>query len=237
MSLVLSAAYGHIASYPFKATGAAEGQAITGHSAAGHYLSVVEKGGEPAGSLRFGIEWAYRPASKGRMIAGFPEKAIAQFSSRRAQITKTLLALAEQYEKDRRHALDQQALANRGRFANAMPRRAKRPGALDFTALLRGWGRASRVAELETLRDLARTVWHSARHDGTDKDAPRHTRRTRAYFCAARVAQRTHARARTCGHGRRSRADARVTSRPLRGSAPASGNYRPSYTRARLEAR
>src|SRR5437763_6905287 len=37
---------------------------------------------------RFGFEWAYRPASKGRVIAGFPEKAIAQFSSRRAQITK-----------------------------------------------------------------------------------------------------------------------------------------------------
>ena len=44
---------------------------------------------------RFGFEWAYRPASKGRVIAGFPEKAIAQFSSRRAQITKTTLALAE----------------------------------------------------------------------------------------------------------------------------------------------
>jgi conjugative relaxase-like TrwC/TraI family protein len=37
---------------------------------------------------RFGFEWAYRPASKGRVIAGFPEAAIARFSSRRAQISK-----------------------------------------------------------------------------------------------------------------------------------------------------
>jgi len=42
-----------------------------------------------------------------------------------------------------------------------MTRRAEGPGALDFTALLRGWERAARVAELETLRDLARTIWHA----------------------------------------------------------------------------
>jgi hypothetical protein len=42
-----------------------------------------------------------------------------------------------------------------------MTRRAKGPGALDFTALLRGWERASRAAELETPRDLARTIWHA----------------------------------------------------------------------------
>jgi hypothetical protein len=50
---------------------------------------------------RFGFGWAYRPASKGRVIAGFPEKAIAQFSSRRDQITKATLALAEEYERAR----------------------------------------------------------------------------------------------------------------------------------------
>jgi hypothetical protein len=43
------------------------------------------------------------------VIAGFREKAIAQFSSRRAQITKTTLALAERYEKERGHAPDQRA--------------------------------------------------------------------------------------------------------------------------------
>jgi hypothetical protein len=42
----------------------------------------------------------YRPASKGRVLAGFPEKAITQFSSRRAQITKATLALANQYETE-----------------------------------------------------------------------------------------------------------------------------------------
>ncbi len=44
---------------------------------------------------RFGFEWSYRPASKGRVIAGFPEKVLTQFSSRRTQITKATLKLAE----------------------------------------------------------------------------------------------------------------------------------------------
>jgi conjugative relaxase-like TrwC/TraI family protein len=111
---------------------------------------------------RFGFEWAYRPASKGRVLAGFPEKAIAQFSSRRAQITKATLALAEAYEKERGHAPDQRALASMRQFANARTRRAKEPGALDFTALLREWETTSRGAELGTLRDLARTIWCAA---------------------------------------------------------------------------
>jgi conjugative relaxase-like TrwC/TraI family protein len=118
---------------------------------------------------RFGFEWAYRPASKGRVIAGIPEKAIAQFSSRRAQITKTTLALAEQYEKERGHAPDQRALASMRQFANAMTRRAKEPGALDFTRLLRDWEQTSRDAELGTLRDLARAVWRAA--PGAREDA------------------------------------------------------------------
>lgn len=90
MSVVLSIACGHDALYPFKTTGAAESPVITGQCEAGYYLSVVEKGGEPTGTRRFGLEWAYRPAGKSRVIAG-----------------------------------------------------------------------ASRVAELETLRDIARTVWRS----------------------------------------------------------------------------
>lgn len=79
---------------------------------------------------RFGFEWAYRPASKGRVIAGFPEQVISQFSSRRAQITKTTLALAEVYEHDRGHAPDQRALASMRQFANAKTRRGKEAGAL-----------------------------------------------------------------------------------------------------------
>jgi hypothetical protein len=39
-----------------------------------------------------------------QVIAGFPEKAIALFFSRRAQITKTMLAFADQHEKDRGQA-------------------------------------------------------------------------------------------------------------------------------------
>jgi len=106
---------------------------------------------------------------RSRVIAGFPEKAIARFSSRRAQITKTTLALAEQYEKERGHGADQRALASMRQFANARTRRAKEPGALDFAALLREWEQTSRDAELGTLRDLARAVWHAA--PGASADA------------------------------------------------------------------
>ena len=153
MAVVVNTARGHDASYPFKTTGAAEGPVITGQCWAGNYPSAVQKGGAPAGTRRFGLGWVYQPASKGRVITGFSEKAMDRFSSRRAQITKTALALADQYGKDRGHAPDERALASMRRFANAMTRRAKEPGALDFTALLRGWERASRVAELGTLRD------------------------------------------------------------------------------------
>jgi conjugative relaxase-like TrwC/TraI family protein len=141
---------------------------------------------------RFGFEWAYRPASKGRVIAGFPEKAIAQFSSRRTQITKTTLALAEAYEKERGHAPDQRALASMRQFANAMTRRAKEPGALDFTRLLRDWEQTSRDAELGTLRDLARTIWRAP--PGGSADA-----RPELAQMAARLASRgelTHAQER-----------------------------------------
>jgi hypothetical protein len=75
---------------------------------------------------RFGFEWAYRPASKGRVIAGFPEKAIAKFSSAAREVTKAALALAEAYEKDRGHA-PERALASMRQFANARTRRAKEP--------------------------------------------------------------------------------------------------------------
>ena len=112
MAVVVSMARGHDASYPFKMTGTADGPVITGQCGASYYLSAVEKGGEPAGTGRLRFEWAYRPASMRRVIAGFPEKAIAQFSSRRAQITKTTLALADQHEKDRGHAPGQRVLAS-----------------------------------------------------------------------------------------------------------------------------
>jgi hypothetical protein len=158
---VVSVARGHDASYPFRTIGAAEGPVITGQCRAGCCLSVEEKGGEPAGTRRFGFECAYRRASQGRVIARFPEKAVAWLSSRPAKITKTVLALVGQREKDRGHAQDERAMASIRQFADAMMRRAKEPGALDFAALLHGWERASRAAKLGRLRDLARTMWHA----------------------------------------------------------------------------
>src|SRR5262249_5914920 len=68
----------------------------------------------------------------------------------------------EAYEKERGHAPDQRALASMRQFANARTRRAKEPGALDFTQVLRDWEQVSRGAELGTLRDLARTIWRAA---------------------------------------------------------------------------
>lgn len=108
---------------------------------------------------RFGFGWAYRPASKGRVIAGFDEKVITQFSSRRAQISKTTLALADAYERDRDHPPDQRALASMRQFANARTRRGKESGALDFTHLLRDWEHTSREAETGSLRELASRIW------------------------------------------------------------------------------
>jgi conjugative relaxase-like TrwC/TraI family protein len=130
---------------------------------------------------RFGFEWAYRPASKGRVIAGFPEKVIAKFSSRRAQICKSTLALAEHYEKERGHPPDQRALSSMRQFANARTRAAKEAGPLDFGALLREWECASRDGELGTLRDLARTIWRNA-----DR-ASGQTQQARAGSCGARA--------------------------------------------------
>ena len=151
---------------------------------------------------RFGFEWAYRPASKGRVIAGVPEKAIARFSSRRAQITKATLALAEEYERARGHGPDQRALASMRQFANARTRKGKEAGALDFGALLRQWEQASRGAELGTLRDLARVIWHAApgAHAQPRADAN----------AAAQVQARAQAAAQTqARNGTQPRADAR----------------------------
>jgi hypothetical protein len=102
---------------------------------------------------------------------GFPEKAIAQFSSHRAQIAKTTLALAEEYEKKRWHAPDQQALVTMRQFANAMTRRCKEPGALDFARLLREGEQNLHDAGLGMPRDLARTVWRAALGGSADARA------------------------------------------------------------------
>ena len=114
---------------------------------------------------RFGFSWSYRPASKGRVIAGVDEKVITQFSSRRAQISKATLALAGAYERDRGHPPDQRALASMRQFANARTRRGKESGALDFTQLLHDWEQTSREAEIGSLRELASRIWPAAADD------------------------------------------------------------------------
>jgi hypothetical protein len=87
-----------------------------------------------------------------------------------------MLVLAGQCEKDRGHAPDQRAMASMRQVANAMTRRAKHPGALDFTALVRGWERASRAAKLGRPHDLARTRSHAAPLAGAATGARSDTR-------------------------------------------------------------
>jgi hypothetical protein len=186
VAVVVSIARGHDAAYPFKTIGTADGaefgsfhdgdavqredfesryaQFPDPRAGSGLAAFAIESGFNP----RFGLECSYRAASKGRMIAGFPETVIAQFSARRAQIARTTLALAEEHEKERGHAPDKWELATTRQFAYAMSRRCKGLGALDFARLLREWEQSSRGAELGTLRDLARTVWYAAPGGGAD---------------------------------------------------------------------
>jgi len=62
------------------------------------------RGGSSSSGLPAGVQ--------GRVIAGFSEKAIAQFSPRQTQITKATLTLNEAYEKERGHVPVQRALAS-----------------------------------------------------------------------------------------------------------------------------
>lgn len=187
VSVVLGIACRHDAWYPFKTTGAAESPVITGQCEAGYYLSVVEKRDEPAGTRRFGLEWAYRLATKGRVSAGFPKKAVAQFSSRRAQITKTTLALAEQYEKD----VDTRWISGRWRAGAGSPtrrratQRGRRAGLHRVAGLL---GNGPRV--WPSLRRCATPHEPSGaapRRNRTDRGAPTHASNARIF---ARLASR-----------------------------------------------
>ena len=131
---------------------------------------------------RFGFEWAYRPASKGRVIAGVPEKAIARFSSRRAQITKTTLALAEEYERQRGHAPDQRALASMRQFANAHTRRAKEAGRAGLHGAAARMGadlprRRTRHAARPCARHLACSARRTRARTNRRKRGPAGTRR------------------------------------------------------------
>jgi hypothetical protein len=98
-------------------------------------------------------------------------------------------------------------------------------------ALLPGWQHSSRHAEVEMLRDLARTVRHAVLIRRHARAAPRPTRRSRVAARAAPVARRTHARARSrrrgCAPGACAKARSAWTCAKLvRGIADVSSRYR-----------
>jgi len=104
--------------------------------------------------------------------------------------------------------------------------RANELGAVDLTTLLRGWERASRVADLGTLGDRARFRWHAAPRTSGPTGARGNTR-TELAQTSGRLAPP-------------GKSDVRKNARPWRSAAPLGadlGHYRCNYTRARLEAR
>ena len=110
---------------------------------------------------RYGFRWAYREASKGRVIAGFDEKLIDEFSSRREQVTRNMARLRDAYRAEHGHDPDQRAL-NSMRKQAYYDGRASKDDTRDGAARLRDWERQSRSAELGSLRDLAARLWDSA---------------------------------------------------------------------------
>jgi len=74
---------------------------------------------------RCGFGWAYRPASKGRVITGVPEQAIAQFSQRRAD-HQGRPGAGERARGTRGPAPNQRALASMRQFAKRARARARR---------------------------------------------------------------------------------------------------------------
>ena len=103
--------------------------------------------------------------AKGKVIAGFPEQVIAQFSFLRARITKTAVALAEEYQCQRGHVPNQgvhvpnqRASASIRQVANTRTRKGKEAGPLDFAQLPHQPEHLSRDAVLRTLRDLAHHI-------------------------------------------------------------------------------
>ena len=114
---------------------------------------------------RYGFTWAYREESKGRVLAGFDEKLIREFSSRREQVTRNMAQLRGAYRAQHGHDPDQRAL-------NAMRKEAyyhNRPGKDDTRGAatrLRDWEQQSRNADLGSLRDLAVRIWEQNRAAG-----------------------------------------------------------------------
>src|SRR6266516_5052855 len=110
---------------------------------------------------RVGLDdWAYRPASKGRVLASVPDAVIGAFSSRRREIDHVTAGLVAQYRAERGHDPTRRALTSMRQHAAQLTRKGKPEGALDHVQALRDWERVSRATELGTLRTLARQIWH-----------------------------------------------------------------------------
>jgi conjugative relaxase-like TrwC/TraI family protein len=110
---------------------------------------------------RVGLDdWAYRPASKGRVLASVPDAVIRAFSSRRREIDHVTAGLVAQYRAERGHDPTRRALTSMRQHAAQLTRKGKPEGALDYAQALRDWERVSRTTELGTLRTLARQIWH-----------------------------------------------------------------------------
>jgi hypothetical protein len=112
---------------------------------------------------RVGLDdWAYRPASKGRVLASVPDAVIRAFSPRRPEIDHVTAGLVAQYRAERGHDPTRRALTSMRQHAAQLTRKGKPEGALDCAQALRDWERVSRTTELGTLRTLARRIWHRA---------------------------------------------------------------------------
>lgn len=79
----------------------------------------------------FEFEWAYRPVSKGRVIAGVPKRRSYSSLPAAHRSSRPTLTLAEEYERQHGRTPDQRALASMRQFANARTRRCRASG--------RGW--------------------------------------------------------------------------------------------------
>ena len=104
----------------------------------------------------------HRPKSHGRVIQGVPDKLITAFSSRRAQIDKVTLGMAERFAAERGVEPDRRAVWSMSRYAHNVTKKGKPEGALDFGKLLEDWDRTSRAAELGSLTELAQAMWGGA---------------------------------------------------------------------------
>ena len=127
---------------------------------------------ESALTRRFGFEWAYREESKGRILKGFDEKYIKEFSSRREQVTRNLDELRREYREIYGREPDQRQLATMNKAAYYENRPSK-DESRDLATRLRDWTEQSRNAELGSLRDLATQIWGhlDGAQDGTRDDA------------------------------------------------------------------